>query len=276
MSQSSASPLLTSPSPTSSLFHADAPSETLADAPVDAQTPTTKRSEVLRYVFPRPSRSRGTLSQRSGPRVTKTAHKVGASNGTHYTSRAAFHRYITSLFSGSHARHLYVRNPALRSRSSSSGSRQDSSAFGSVPSLDMVSPATFIFSGPHIESAGSLSNSASHLPSLAETDSIIELHRARTNSSSMVDQVGLIDDGILEPSVDEVITRTVSKVLLSNTTPIEEEHFQPASLLSDPRRFPSRDGNPNGSCMGTPLSSITTDYASTFATLLMPYLDFSA
>ena len=273
MSQSSTRPLLTSPSPTSSLFHADAPSQTLADA----QTPTTKRSEVLRYVFPRPSRSRGTLSQRSAPRVTKTAHKVGASNGTHYIPRAAFHRYITSLFSGSHARHLYVRNPAVRSRSSSSGSRQDSSAFGSVPSLDMVSPATFIFSGPHIESAGSLSNSASHLPSLAETDSIIELHRARTNSSSMVDQVGLIDDGILEPRVDEVITRTVSKVLLSNTTPIEEvEHSQPAILLSDPRRFPSRDGNPNGSCMDTALSSITTDYASTFATLLMPYLDFSA
>lgn len=69
----------------------------------------------------------------------------------------------------------------------------------------------------------SFSNSTTHLPSLAQTHSDIQtLPRARTESFSLLDNVSVLDEGILEPAVEQRITRTMSDVLMGISTPIKE------------------------------------------------------
>jgi hypothetical protein len=63
--------------------------------------------------------------------------------------RVAFHKYITSFFGSTHHnRSTELKTPQSRSRASSFGSKPRSSLHGSVPSVDFVSPAAFMFSGP--------------------------------------------------------------------------------------------------------------------------------
>jgi len=111
-----------------------------------------------------------------------------------------------------------------RSRASSFGSKQNSSTHGSVPSIDLVSPAAFMFSGPSLHSMPSLNDSASRLPSLAESgsgDIQPPLRGARTDSFSMLDDASALDEGILEPINEGDIVRTMSDVLLGAGDPME-------------------------------------------------------
>ncbi|KAF1845818.1 DUF221-domain-containing protein [Cucurbitaria berberidis CBS 394.84] len=200
-------------------------------------TPTypTKRSEVLRHVFPRPSRSRAPQGREVTCRVTKPDHyHIASSSRMQSRPRVAFHRYMTSIFGNSWERNVHASSPQNRSRASSFGSRPGSSNHGSVPSLDLVSPGTFVFSGPSLRSEDSINDSTSRLPSLAASSDIQRLVRNRTDSFSMLDSSSVIDVGILEPVVERGITRTVSDVLLGISTPIEEaESFSLSELEQD-------------------------------------------
>ncbi|RYO57438.1 hypothetical protein AA0116_g7943 [Alternaria tenuissima] len=188
--------------------------------------------------------------------------------------RIAFHRYITSFFGGAHDRNVVADLPKARSRASSFGSRPGSSLYGSVPSLDVISPTAFMFSGPSLRSAGSHSDSLSRLPSLAETNSDVQLiRRARTDSFSMLDSSSVTEDAILEPGVDEGITRTVNDVLLGVRTPTERDESSSivtledsSSVFSDTQEHVVR--NRLHSVRNNPTSPVCT-----FAALLSPYLD---
>ncbi|KAI2483010.1 F-box [Pyrenophora tritici-repentis] len=237
--------------------------------------PSPRRSEVLRHVFPRPSRSR-THVRKISPRVTKADRSsVAIASKLQLRPRVAFHKYISSFFGTAHDRDIATISPEARSRASSFASRPGSSLCGSEPSLDMVSPATFFFSGPSLRSVGSYSDSMSRLPSLAETSSDIELfRRARTSSFSVLDDADVLEDAILEPGVDQGITRTVSDVLLSADTPTEEEKD---SFLGEPEDGdpPTQDDTQGHGVYEDPrfLNHTTISPVITFAILLSPYLD---
>jgi hypothetical protein len=228
-------------------------------------SPPPKRSEVLRNVFPRPSRSRAPHGRKAAPRVTKTDRPSAAlTSRLQSRPRVAFHRYITSFFGGAQDHDVITGSPEARSRASSFGSKPGSSMYGSVPSLDVVSPATFMFSGPSLRSTGSYSNSTSRLPSLAETGSDVQLlRRAHTDSFSMVDDASVTEDAILEPGVDQGITRTVSDVLLGISTPTEEEE---SPLLVELEHCET----------SSTFFRKTNSSVSTFAAVLSPYLETSA
>ena len=237
-----------------------------------------RRSEVLRHVIPRPSRSRTYIRKVSHGAIKADRSSVALTSKLQSRPRVAFHRYISSFFGTAHDRDITTISPEARSRTSSSASRPGSSLCESVPSLDMVSPATFFFSGPSLRSVGSYSDSMSRLPSLAETSSDIELLRkARTSSFSILDDTDVLDDAILEPSVDQGITRTVSAVLLSIDTPIEEEK---SPLLGEPEQdWDSPIGNDTQGHFvyedPRVLSHATISPVVTFATLVSPYLETS-
>jgi hypothetical protein len=243
----------------------------------DAQSfPPPKRSEVLRHVFPRPSRSRTPYIRKAAPRVIKPDRSNAAlASRLHSRPRVALHRYFTSLFGGAQDRDVTRASPEARSRASSFGSKPGSSTYGSAPSLDVVSPATFMFSGPSLRSIGSYSNSTSRLPSLAETGSDVQLLRhAHTDSFSMLDDASVIEDGILEPGVDQGIIRTVSDVLLGISTPSEEEE-SPLLVELGQNRLRGASGLPVTSYFR--LTGRATDPSkTTFVTLLSPYLEISA
>ncbi|KAF1832908.1 DUF221-domain-containing protein [Decorospora gaudefroyi] len=224
----------------------------------EAQPSALNRSEVLRHVFPRPLRSRTLHSRKATPRVTKPHHS-NTVLGTRLRSRprVAFQRYLTSFFGGTQDRDLVTASPETRSRASSFRSGLNPSIYGSIPSLDVVSPAMFAFSGPSLRSAGSYSDSPSHLPSLTGTGSDAHLlRRAHTDSFSMLDDASMVEDAILQPGCDQGILRTVTDVLLSTSMPTEEgdrpllvelEHSEPltnrawyrALSIAAPPKFPT-------------------------------------
>lgn len=240
-----------------------------------AQSPAPRRSEVLRHVFPRPSRTRIPHSRKTLPRVTKADRSDTAlASRLQSRPRVAFHKYITSLFGSAADRNVVADSPEARSRASSFRSRPGSSLYGSVPSLDMVSPATFMFSGPSLRSVRSYSDSMSRLPSLAETNSDVQLlRRALTDSFSMLDSASNIEDAILEPGIDQGITRTVTDVLLGVCTPSEEDE--------SPFVIPLKDGSPlftpvkGHTTLSSPVSveHAPTSTVCTFAALLSLHLD---
>jgi hypothetical protein len=238
----------------------------------------TKRSEVLRHVFPRPSRKTASQSRTTSFRVTKSDyHRHRVALRLQSRPRVPFHRYITSFFGSSQDRTSPLSSPQSRSRASSFGSRRGSSLYGSAPSIDFVSPGAFIFSGPSLQSTPSFGNSTSRLSSLAETDSDLRpLRRARTDSFSIIDNVSVLDEGILEPISEGGITRTMSDVLQGVRTPFEGLR---APLLYEFREDTDSD------CSHTPSTTSQeagTAYrtspciATTIARLLLPHLDFAA
>jgi hypothetical protein len=239
----------------------------------ESQLPITKRSEVLRHVFTRPLRSTAPQSRYAISRITKSDyHKHQVALGLQSRPRVALHRYITSFFGSSHGRDAPLDSPQSRSRASSLGSRPNSSFHGSIPSLDLVSPGVFIFSGPSLHSRSSFSNSMSRFPSLAETDSdIYPMRRARTDSFSILDKVTILDDGVLEPIREGGITRTMSDVLLGVGTPFEEVIDPLLSDLHDETSLADRTGSHAIYARST---SSRKDVL--LVTLLSPYLDFAA
>ncbi|RAR12752.1 DUF221-domain-containing protein [Stemphylium lycopersici] len=199
----------------------------------DTHSSLPKRSEVLRHVFPRPSRSRA-YTRKPVTRVAKVERAERAFlSRPQSKSKVAFHKYITAFFGGAPDRHIAMASPEARSRASSFESKPASSLHGSIPSLDLVTPATFVFSGPSLRSAESHSDSMSRFPSLAETGSEVQLlQRARTDSLSMLDDARVVEDAILEPNISQGITRTVSDVLLGISTSSEDGEEEEAHLFS--------------------------------------------
>jgi hypothetical protein len=155
---------------------AEGPSLDIGTPPSDpAQTnaPPTKRTDVLRHVFPGPRTA--TVTQNSASRVTKPEYRKNSPPLNRYSKRrVAFHRVITSFFHNTPTAVLPRSiHPTTGSSVSSTRSRAGSgSNIGSMLSIDFVSPGAFIFSGPSLRShPGSFSNSTSRLPSLTENES---------------------------------------------------------------------------------------------------------
>ena len=173
--------------------------------------------------------------------------------------------------------------PRSRSRASSSGSKPGSSIYGSVPSVDLVSPAAFMFSGPSLRSMPSFSNSRSRFPSLAGSGSEIQpLSRARTDSFSMLDDASILGEGILEPIDEGGIMRTMSDVLLGNSIPMEDVM---TPFLDGPEQDGSlmhpRDSSFDVLRNASSLNAITKQThahcaASKIVALLLPHLNFDA
>lgn len=194
----------------------------------DYDMPATRRSEVLRsevlrHVFPRSTRLPTATSRGNASRISRVDHYRSAFlYGRQLRPRGTFHRVISSFFGGNAKRGAHNASPQTRSRTSSFGSRPGSSIHGSVPSLDLVSPGAFLFSGPSLQSAGSHNNSTSRLSSLTESFDGTYLHRrVRTDSFSMVDHAS-VEEELLEPVVGLGVVRSMSDVLLGVNTPIEE------------------------------------------------------
>jgi hypothetical protein len=252
----------------------DDPSHSLADAEEPRSHPT-KRSEVLRHVFPRPSRKSAPQDRIAPPRVTKADYqRQRAALDSRSRPRVPFRRYITSFFGSSHDRTLPLSSPQNRSRASSFGSRRGSSLYGSAPSIDFVSPGAFIFSGPSFQSNTSFGNSTSRLSSLAETDSdFLFLRSARTDSFSIIDSASVLDEGILEPISEAGITRTMSDVLLGVRAPFEQ--------LGAPLLYELPEDT-DSDCSHTPSTTSGTSHCTSpgvavvIASLLLPHLDFAA
>jgi hypothetical protein len=235
---------------------------------------STNRSDVLRHVLPLPS-SKSSPQDRPVPsRISRSFHNGyhSASGRRRSKSGVGFHRYITSLFGNSNNPNIDLLAQTSRSRTSSFGSRRSSSLQGSVPSIDLVSPAAFKFSGP------SLRPSTSRLPSLAETGSEIQsLSRGRTDSFSLLGEASILDKDLLEPIVEGGIMPIMSDVLLGVSTPVD----QAASLNLQQEAL--KHANSEVSSAQENLSHAVADVrcyqcreAGKLAALLLSYLDFGA
>lgn len=192
---------------------------------------TTKRSERLRHVFPRPSRRSVHHGGGSSQRVSKTdQYKSAFLYRRQLKPRGTFQRVINSFFGHQLERGARSISPQGRSRTSSAESRLGLSIQDSVPSLDLLYPGTFLFSGPHLQSAGSY-NSAPRLPDVTGSfDQTYATGHRHSDSFSMIDIAGVEAD-LLEPIVNRGVVRSMSNVLLGINKPFEELED---SLLESP------------------------------------------
>lgn len=195
---------------TSSAKHAYTENPGLTHVPSESPVTTVTRSDLLRHVLPLRARDRTSRACDTSTRITKGYHcRDHHSRGLRMKPRAAFQKYITSFFSSSNNSTSALNTPLSRSRPSSVGTRPDSSLQGSVPSVDLVSPTAFVFSGP------SLHSSTSRLPSLGGTCSEVQfLRRTRTNSFSMLGEADFLEEKLLEPIPGEGVTRNMADILL--------------------------------------------------------------
>ncbi|KAF2499318.1 hypothetical protein BU16DRAFT_267375 [Lophium mytilinum] len=152
--------------------------------------------------------------------------------------RTSLHRVLTGFFSSSPP----APNPAIRHirRDSSASDGQSVSradTYGSLQSLDLVSPGTFLFSGPSLRSAYSRS-SFGYSTSLLESQSSLgtgndtpfsteDFALRRMNIEQM--PVDLVEDGVLEPFLYCDITRNMSDTFLGVSSPI----VKPDNIVSE-------------------------------------------
>ncbi|KAF2031781.1 DUF221-domain-containing protein [Setomelanomma holmii] len=224
----------TASSPASPAWH-------ISNGSPEPQDPSPPRSDVLRRVLPRSAREGPSRVATSMSRILKSySHNVGVHAGVRLKSRAAIHKYITAMFSHSHDDHADPDTSLSRSRTFSFGSKPESLLQVSVPSIDFISPAAFVFSGPSLQTLPFPHRSTSRLPSLTgtETDSEMRLfNRTCTDSFSMLDNASDAAEGILEPLVDTDIVRAMSDILFGVSTPIEEEIVQHMYSFLGPSDF---------------------------------------
>jgi hypothetical protein len=169
-------------------------SETSASSHVETSLSHTKRSDLLRHVFPRSHITRNS-SVTSGitSRMVKRPHRSSphVSSARYSRPRVAFHKALTSFFNTSPTEITApISNDPNASNSPSIRSRANSnSLYGSMPSLEFVSSSAFIFSGPSLRSrSGSFSNSTPRLPSLREdSDDFNVLRRVHSDTFSFDD-----------------------------------------------------------------------------------------
>lgn len=186
----------------------------------------TKRSERLRHVFPHSSHRSIHYSRGSGHQDFKTDRHRGASlYRRQLKSRGTFHRVIDSFFRNQTLWGAHSASPQDRSRASSPDSPLESSAQGSVPSLDLISPGFFLFSGPYLQSAGSRSTSLSKIPSLTVSSRGIRIPRNRHSDTSSMAEYANVEEDLLDPSVGGGVVRSLPNVLLGFNTPIKEPRY---------------------------------------------------
>jgi hypothetical protein len=208
-------------------------------------------------------------------RVTKTnCRRDRTVPRSHSRPRVAFHNYITSFFGNVH----HDRSPESEtsqplSRASSFASRRRSSLRGSVPSIDFVSPAAFMFSGPNLDSTSSMDD-VTYLPTPTSTASEPKpLSRERTDSFSMLNKSEILEEELLEPIVQIGIVRTMSDVLLGVGTPSDESTTAPKECANSDSHSVF-DESPSGDT--TTVQETRSDSAAyMLATLLLPYLDLA-
>ncbi|KAF2655351.1 hypothetical protein K491DRAFT_429898 [Lophiostoma macrostomum CBS 122681] len=250
--------------------------EDTKDKAIDTDEKTTfsaRHSDILRHVFPRPSSRNTSLNKGpDGSIMESKRRKVLSSLPRQSRPRVAFHKVITSFFShpaGSAEEHN--KSPLDSSASSTSNRSKAGSASNSAPSLEIVSPGTFLFSGPSLRSAfsGSLTSSTSRLPSLTGNGSeCFSFHRTGTGSLSL-DNVSLVEDDILEPYIECHITRSMSDVLRGLSTPFDEIE---RPLLERPNGYEHHGVEDS---VGRHDFDCTRSMAAS-ASLVTPYLEFAS
>lgn len=245
-----------------------AETQPISNSPTEPPVSSARRAEVLRHVFPRPARGPSpVLSKETSPVANPGQRRGPLSSITYAKSRFALQKVITSIFANSLPR---ASPPLTRADSSSSVMSKAGSLPDSLRSLDIVSPGMFLFSEPSLKStySGSFNNSRSRLPSFSEYDNeLFPLHRVNSASLS-IDSFTIIEDRVLEPSVECGITRSMSDVLLGIQTPIEE--------IED-ELFPN---NPEVPLAPVQLHDLprnpSNDVILAIAALFSPYLNFSS
>lgn len=207
-------------------------------------------SRLIHHILPHSAT--GTHRSRTTFRITKSEHhKNKVACGGIAKRRVTFHRYIMSNFGNNHDRSAPLSFPQARSEAASFSSKSGP-PHGSMPSLDLVSPSAFTFSGPSLRSTCSLAKSVWWLSNFTESQGAIEMpRRARSDSYSILDYACGFDEGISEPGNGINNTRTVPDVLMGVDTATDK-----------------------GTSCNTPpdLVPLTT----TFVSLLSPFIDFAA
>ncbi|CAI6341656.1 unnamed protein product [Periconia digitata] len=188
----------------------------------------SRRTEVFRHVFPR-SRHVSSASQS----IASTARSRNPNTGPVPSDaspkrREVFHKAITSFFHGTHSRDGTSRLVPLVARSSASSYQSigdPESIRGSFPSLDLVSPDAFCFSGPSLGSLSvSVDTSMSRQPCVTKNGSDSGSNYG-VRSESVSAKNSLLGDAILEPSVDSSRFCNISDMLSSTDTTSEESSF---------------------------------------------------
>ncbi|PVH97805.1 hypothetical protein DM02DRAFT_657963 [Periconia macrospinosa] len=217
----------------------------------------SRRAEVFRRVLPRPRHSFA-AAQRSIMPVSRHQRRVisPTSSSDLPKRRVAFQRAIISLFHNAHSRVGTSHSTHVPTHSSASSYQSKvelNSASSSLPSLDLVSPDTFLFSGPSLGSLStSVDTSMSHLPCLTENSSDHHsLRHVRSKSFSVGNN--FLTDAILEPSVEDSLFCNMSDMILASATPSEsslrtpdgkEQKLQPFPLRVCPEK-PAGDNQPD-------------------------------
>lgn len=181
------------------------------------------RSESWQCVPPTPSAQ--SYIRRHGPaaRITKShPPKQRLGLGRHTGTKNTLHKCIASIF-GNHREHdVQLKAVPSSSDGSSLDPKLEVSTHGSVPSIDLVSPMPFLFSGPSLHSTRSRSDTIPLQP--CEQPS---LGRTHTDSFSMIDDTNVNEDMLLEPLVKRGVVQAMSDVLFDQTTPMEQSRQFP-------------------------------------------------
>jgi hypothetical protein len=247
---------------------------------IEPQTSPTKRSEILRHVLPLSYHSGTSRSRISKSGRYKTQVALSSRSKLRAGSRITFHKYITSLFGNGHEHDPDHHTSQLRSRTSSFGSNPSSSMLGFLPSVDFVSSAAFLFSGPSLQSIRSTNDStlrlSRHAMSTSETRPV---SRQQTDSFSLLDDASVLGDQVLEPMVKRGM-RTMTDVLLDTSTPVERLTLDTQDQYTHHDTPPTFcDREVHDASIESPNTYIPGNSARVpirIAALLLPYLDSAA
>ncbi|KAF2015871.1 hypothetical protein BU24DRAFT_391174 [Aaosphaeria arxii CBS 175.79] len=179
-------------------------------------TKSPRRSDGLRHALLRHPRLDITSRDQSPPKEKPNRRRTTSSSTTYSKRRVAFNKVINSIFPNNppSTPHLGRQDSLEKCTHLAKSSPSDS-----LRSLDVVSPGTFLFSGPSLKSAcsDSVRSNRSRLPSWAESS--VGTNSPGRRQSSMSGPNGrsnAMSDSIMEPLVEHGVTRTMSDVLLTD------------------------------------------------------------
>jgi hypothetical protein len=260
------------------LYTTDQAAESHPNHSVESRLFVTKRSGILHRVLPLSSRSTSPRSRISKSRQHKT--QIGPSSRSR--SPTTLHKYITSLLGNGQDGDAKHKISQLRSRASSFGSNPSSSMHGSLPSVDFVSSAAFLFSGPSLHSILSASDSTLRVQRhTSDSNDVRPMSREQTDSFSVFDNASILGSQVLEPAVERDI-RAMTDVLLDTSTSIEESPFQrrdqstDANTSSNSYDLEVHDTSIQHSDVPNSILGYSAGVALCIAALLLPYLDHTA
>jgi len=116
------------------------PTAKVKRAPMENPHPTNQQ-KFLGHMVPHSTPSR-TAQQRKRPtRIAKSTYKNAVTRRS--LSRPSIHKYLPTLFTNGQDPSVHQHSPRPRSSVPWLDSKMDSSAYGSLPGIDVVSPETF-------------------------------------------------------------------------------------------------------------------------------------